>query len=385
VHTARLHSFLLHAMTTPRVSDIVGIVNVVAPFRFAEEWDNAGLQVGDPAAPADRIMVALDPGKSAVEAAVAAGCNLLITHHPLIFRPIKRVSAADPLGALLALALKNDLAIVSLHTNFDIADGGVNDLLAGILGVTNCVPLRVTETGELIKLSVFVPKGHEEKVMEALFKYSGFIGNYRDCSFSAAGIGTFRPLEGARPFIGEVGKREYAEEVRLEVLLRNEDLAPALKSLAASHPYEEPAYDLYPLLNRGKTVGLGRLGELSEPVTLADFAALTKERLGAEGVRYVGEGGRMLRKIALCGGSGASLLREAAGKGADALVTGDIKYHEAREAESVGLALVDAGHFATELPMVNGLRELIGRELAKMGHKFEIKAFEGEREPFSYI
>jgi hypothetical protein len=245
--------------------------------------------------------------------------------------------------------------------------------------------LKVTETGELIKLSDFVPRGHEEKVMEALFKYSGFIGNYRDCSFSATGIGTFRPLEGARPFIGEVGKREYAEEVRLEVILRNEDLAPALKSLLASHPYEEPAYDLYPLLNRGKTVGLGRLGELSTPISLADFAKLAKERLGADRVRYVGEGGRMLGKVALCGGSGATLLREAAGKGADALVTGDVKYHEAREAESIGLALVDAGHFATELPMVKGLKELIGKELTKMGHKFEITAYEGEREPFSYI
>ena len=385
MHTARLHSFLLHAMTTPRVSDIVGIVNDLAPFRFAEEWDNAGLQVGDPAAPADRIIVALDAGKDTVEAAVAAGCNLLLTHHPLIFRPVKRVSTIDPVGALLALALKNDLAIISLHTNFDIADGGVNDILAGLLGITNCVPLKVTESEEFIKLSVFVPKGHEEKIMDALFKYSGFIGNYSECSFCATGIGTFRPLKGAKPFIGKVGKREYTEEVRLEVLLRNEDLAPALKTLLASHPYEEPAYDLYPLLNMGKAVGLGRLGELSAPVTLTDFAKLTKERLKAERVRYVGEGGRMLSKVALCGGSGASLLREAAGKGADLLVTGDVKYHEAREAESIGLALVDAGHFATEFPMVKGLKELIGRELAKRGHKSEITSYEGEREPFSYI
>jgi len=385
VHTARLHSFLLRAMTTPRVSDILGILNVLAPFRLAEEWDNAGLQVGDPASPAARIMVALDAGRSAIEAAAAGEYRLLLTHHPMIFRPLKKISTADHLGGLLALAIKSNLTIISLHTNFDIADGGVNDLLAERLGVTESMPLKVTACGELIKLSIFVPKGHEEKVMEALFAHSGFIGNYRDCSFRAAGIGTFRPLAGAQPFLGEIGKRENAEEVRLEVLLRKEELSIALKSLFASHPYEEPAYDIYPLLNKGKSSGMGRLGDLPEALSLADFAADVKMRLALDRVRYVGDGERRVRRIAICGGSGASLLHDAVRQGADALVTGDVKYHDAREAEGLGLALVDAGHFATELPMVRGLQELLGKELAKRGYVSEITAFEGEREPFSYI
>ncbi len=159
----------------------------------------------------------------------------------------------------------------------------------------------------------------------------------------------------------------------------------AIKSLMAVHPYEEPAFDLYPLLNKGKAAGMGRIGELTEGLTLAEFALKVKERLGANGVRFVGDAERLVRKVALCGGSGASLWREARNQGADVLVTGDVKYHEAREAEELGLALVDAGHFATELPMVSGLAKLLGSELAKKGFEAEITAFEGEREPFRYI
>lgn len=329
--------------------------------------------------------MALDAGGNAVEAAVAASCQLLLTHHPLIFHPLKKISVADPLGRLLSLAFKNDLAIISLHTNFDIAEGGVNDLLAERLGVLRCEPLKVTFVDELIKLTVYVPKGHEETVMEALFRFSGVIGNYSDCSFRTGGIGTFRPLQGAEPFLGEIGKREYAEESRIEVLLRKGDLNAALKSLLAAHPYEEPAFDLYPLLNKGKACGLGRIGYLPTALPLVEFAAIVKERLGLLGARFVGDAERLVRKVALCGGSGASLLREARSQGAEVLVTGDIKYHEARYAEELGMTLIDAGHFATELPMIRGFEELLRCELAQKGYGAEIVAFEGESEPFRFI
>jgi len=385
VHTARLHSFLLYVMITPRVSDIVGIINVLAPFSSAEEWDNVGLQVGDPAAFADKIMVALDAGGPAVEAAVNSQCRLLLTHHPMIFRPLKRLSAAEPLGRLLSLAIGNDLAVISLHTNFDLARGGVNDLLAARLGLINCEPLKKTSTEELVKLSVFVPKGHEEQVMEALFPVCGAIGNYRDCSFRAEGIGTFRPLEGSEPFLGVIGRREHVGESRIEVLLRKRDMNAAVKALRAAHPYEEPAFDLYPLLNKGDAAGLGRIGELSQAVPLAEFTVRMKQSLGLHGARFVGDADRPVRKVAVCGGSGASLWREAVARGADVLVTGDIKYHEARDAEEQGIALVDAGHFATDRPMVRGLAELLTAELANRGFAAEITTFEGERDPFRYI
>ena len=372
-------------MITPKISDVVGIINKIAPFSRAEEWDNVGLQVGDPAAPAEKIMVALDPGRDALEAAVAAGCRCLLTHHPFIFKPLKRISLSDPLGDLLTFAIKNDLAVISLHTNLDVAQGGVNDLLAGLLGVASSEPLKITDRVEFVKLAVFVPRGSEAHVLESLFRFGGFIGNYSDCSFQAAGTGTFKPLEGAKPFIGVVGKREYAEESRIEVLLRKEDVPAALNALVKAHPYEEPAYDLYPLLNRGKSSGLGRIGLMPEETTLGHFAAVVKNRLDVQTLRFVGAAGRKVRKVALCGGSGAFLVRDAWKQGADVLVTGDVKYHEAREAETLGLALIDAGHFATERPMIRGVAELLKGELANRKFIAEVLAFEGEREPFSQI
>jgi dinuclear metal center YbgI/SA1388 family protein len=372
-------------MNCPKVSDIAGIINRIAPFASAEEWDNVGLQVGDPAAPAPRMMVSLDPGREALEAAIAGDCRLLLTHHPFIFRPLKRISLAEPAGALIALAIRNNLAVISLHTNLDIAPGGVNDLLADLLGVMHSAPLKVIAKEDMVKLAVFVPKGSEEPVLEALSRFSGFIGNYRDCSFRSAGIGTFTPLEGATPHIGSVGTRESTEESRIEVLLRRDDLAPAVKAMIKAHPYEEPAFDLYPLLNKGEAAGLGRIGLLPEETTLADFAATVKERLGLAGVRFVGAADRRVRKVAVCGGSGASLLRDAWRQGADLLVTGDVKYHEAREAETLGVALLDAGHFATEIPMVRGVAELLRKELEKKRFSAEVVEFKGEREPFSQI
>jgi dinuclear metal center YbgI/SA1388 family protein len=182
-----------------------------------------------------------------------------------------------------------------------------------------------------------------------------------------------------------VGTRESAEESRIEVLLRKSDLSAAVNALIKAHPYEEPAFDLYPLLNRGAMTGLGRIGMLREETTLAEFAAVVKERLGVAGLRYVGAAERTVRKVALCGGSGASLVRDAWRQGADLLVTGDVKYHEAREAEQLGVALVDAGHFATEIPMVRGVAALLRKVLEKKRFDAKVVEFEGEREPFSHI
>jgi dinuclear metal center YbgI/SA1388 family protein len=380
-----LHSFLLAERMTPRVSDILGIINKIAPSALAEGWDNVGLQVGNPSSLSSRIMVALDAGKEAIEAAITAQCQLLLTHHPFLFHSIKKINIADPLGNLIVQAIKNDLAIISLHTNFDIADGGVNDLLVESLGITSSAPLKITSREELRKLSVFVPKGYEEKVLEALFRFSGFIGNYSDCSFKTYGIGTFKPHAGAKPFIGEQGKRENVEEARIEVLLRNNDVSAALNALFKVHPYEEPAFDLYPLMNEGKACGLGRIGALEWEVPLDTFAGTIKEKFALQGLRFVGEGRRKVRKIAVCGGSGASLLHDAKRQGADVFVTGDIKYHDARDAQMMDLALIDLGHFASEALMIHGLKARIRMELADKGYEAEILACEAENDPFNFL
>lgn len=372
-------------MQTPKVSDIIGIINKIAPFSLAEEWDNAGLQVGDPAMPVERIMTALDPCREAVKAAIAQDCRMLLTHHPLIFNPVKRISLSEQTGSLIALAVKHDLAVVSMHTNYDIAEGGLNDLLAERLGVGSCAPLKMMDAQELVKLSVFVPSERSEALLEALFPFTAAIGNYSDCSFRSEGVGTFMPLEGAKPFLGRIGERASAAESRVEVLLRKSDITPALAAMRKAHPYEEPAFDLYPLLNRGEARGLGRIGELPDISTLAAFAAQVKERLGAGSVRVVGDPAQRVKKVALCGGSGASLMREARFQGADLLVTGDVKYHEARDAQALGIALIDAGHFSTEILMVEGAADRLRQEMEKRRFKGEVKAFDGEREPFSSI
>ena len=344
-----------------------------------------GLQLGDPVGQVSRLMVALDPGSAAIEAAIASRCQLMVTHHPFFFTPLKRVSATDETGRLAILAIKNDLSILSLHTNLDIAQGGVNDLLARQLGVEGGQPLRVTGGDEYLKMAVFVPAGFEEKMLDALARFMAPLGNYRGCSFQGEGVGRFTPVAGAQPFVGEVGARHMERESRLEFLLPKERLSAAVQALKGIHPYEEPAYDLYPVLNRGDVRGLGRIGMLCEPTTAGEFALVVKERLSAAGVRLVGEPGRLVKKVALCGGSGASLIREAARKGADLMVTGDVKYHEAREAESMGIAVVDAGHFATELPMVEGLAVLLRGALAARNFETEVEAYLGEREPFSFL
>jgi dinuclear metal center YbgI/SA1388 family protein len=366
-----------------KISDLVGIINKIAPPRLAEEWDNVGLQVGDPTAPVERILVALDPTPAAIRAAIESSCQLLLTHHPLIFKPLKKISAADPTSSLIFQAIRHELAVFSLHTNYDIAAEGLNDLLAARLGVEETRPLKVTSVDDLVKLAVFVPLGHEEAVMNALFRFTSDIGAYDECSFRGEGIGTFRPLPGARPFIGKVGTRESVAESRLELLLRKADLAAAVKALCAAHPYEEPAFDCYPLLNQGETLGLGRIGRLGETVTLGGFASIVKERLQTNTLRLVGSPDRPVRKVALCSGSGASLLREAVRQGADVLVTGDIKYHEARDAEALGVALVDAGHFATERIMAEAVADRLRGALATSPYDLIVAPFTDDNDPFT--
>jgi dinuclear metal center YbgI/SA1388 family protein len=372
-------------MSKAKVSDIVGIINKIAPPALAEHWDNVGLQVGDPAQEVERIMVALDPGPRAVDAALASSCQLLLTHHPLIFKPLKRISTNDETGRLIYRSISGGLSILSAHTNYDSAGNGVNDLLAAALGVTGCRPLRVVLREELLKLAVYVPEAYLEQIMKALLPFSGLSEKYADCSFRVSGQGTFRPLAGAAPFIGTVGALERVEESRFEILVRKPELQRALKALSKAHPYEEPAFDIIPLLNEGHCEGLGRIGVLETPALLGDFVATVKERLGLTSLRIVGDPEQRIARVALCGGSGSSLLHDAAREGADLFVTGDIKYHEVREAQALGLALLDAGHFATERLMIRGLSSRLESECEKRRLEVEVLRCAEELDPFEVI
>lgn len=352
------------------------------PPDLAEDWDNVGLHVGDPTAQVSRVLVALDPTEASIEAAQQKDCQALLTHHPLILRPLHNITPSDETGRAILAAVRNNLSLISAHTNLDSAKHGLNDWLANRLGLQQCHPLSEAAV-ELVKLAVFVPHEHAEAVAEAMFKAgAGHVGNYSHCSFRIAGEGSFRPGEGSQPFIGEVGEDERVEEVRIEAILPRRLSAKVVDKLCRAHPYEEVAFDIYPLHNRLAGAGLGRIGSLSEGTTLAAFADRVKQALGVSSLRRVGEPDQPVRKVAVCGGSGASLLAAADRYGADLLVTGDLKYHDARQAQQRGVALLDAGHFATEQLAVAGMAEALTRETQLRGLDVTFVQMEGEQDPF---
>lgn len=372
--------------TTARIQDLIGLVHHLYPPGLAEEWDNVGLQLGDPAAPVSRVLVALDPSPTAFAAARERDAQLLICHHPLIFRPLKCIVSYDETGRLIQQACRDNLAVMCAHTNLDRAADGLNDWLAARLGVVDSRPLAGDDARRLYKLVVYVPCGYEDRVAEALFAAgAGKIGGYDRCSFQGAGSGTFRPGDTTTPFIGHSGTTERVREIRLETVVPTAALAKVLERMLKAHPYEEVAYDLLPLANRLPHVGLGRIGRLPTPRSLGDFAGQIKELLGVPALRLCGDLNATVAKVAVCGGSGASLLAEAARQGADVLVTGDVKYHEAQSALSRNVAVIDAGHFATERLMVPMLSERLQREADQRGLPVTILPMTGECDPFTFL
>ncbi|MDG5468629.1 Nif3-like dinuclear metal center hexameric protein [Deltaproteobacteria bacterium IMCC39524] len=367
-----------------RIQDLVGLIHKLYAPELAEDWDNVGLQVGDPGRALDRVMVALDPGLEAVEAARDAGAQALVTHHPLLFKPVKRLTPDDAVGKALWAAVRDDVAIISAHTNLDCAVDGLNSWLAQKMGVEQAIPLQAV-AGDYLKLVVFVPVGHEDAIADALFSAGGGqIGAYDQCSFRSSGEGTFRPGAGTQPYIGTVGQREKAEEVRLETIIPKRKLLRVLEKMQKAHPYEEVAYDLLPLQNQVPGAGLGRIGRLAQSVSLGEFAARVKESLGCDHLRLIGADQMPVRKVALCGGSGAFLLQTAHRQGADVLVTGDVKYHEARQAEELGIALIDAGHFATEQLMIEQVTQSLQAAARQLNWGVAFEAYTGEEDPFRF-
>ncbi|MGW8312105.1 MAG: Nif3-like dinuclear metal center hexameric protein [Desulfuromonadales bacterium] len=367
-----------------RIQDLVGLIHKLYPPEMAEEWDNVGLQVGDPGAPLERVLVALDPSLAAVEAARLAGAQALVTHHPLIFHPVKRLTPDDTVGQVLFAAVRSGVAIISAHTNLDCAVDGLNVWLAESLGISEGVPLQPA-AGNFLKLIVYVPEDYQQAVAEAVFSAgAGEIGAYDQCSFRSRGTGTFRAGDGTSPFIGEVGRSEEVEEIRLETIVPRRKLGRVLEKMLKAHPYEEVAYDLVPLQNQSPGAGLGRIGRLPQELTLETFAARVKQVLGCRHLRLIGPEHRSVGKVAVCGGSGAGLVSTAHRQGADVLVTGDVKYHDARQAEELGLAVVDAGHFATERLMVERVAEALQNVARQRQWDIAIEVYTGEQDPFRF-
>lgn len=361
-----------------RVKDIITIMEKNFPTRYAEDWDNAGLQIGSYDMPVHKVLVSLDPDQETFEQAVQRKVDLIITHHPFFFKGIKTIRFDQAQGKLIRDIIKADIAVYAAHTNLDSAERGLNQILSERLGLRDIQPLEKSHVEELYKLVVYVPAGHEEKVRQTINQAgAGFIGRYSDCSFRARGTGTFRPAAGTNPYIGETGVLEEVEEYRLETVMPAEKLDEVLRQMKKVHPYEEIAYDVFLLQNEGKAFSPGRTGLLEEVISLHRLCDQVKKVLGLDCVQVVGKLEKKVSKVAVVSGAGTSFMREAKGSQCDVLITGDLKYHEARDAEAMNLAIIDAGHFGTESIVGDMLCTLLRGIFQEKGMNVEISAFTG--------
>ena len=341
------------------IGDVYNAVNTIAPFSLAESWDNTGLLVGSHKTQLRGAVAALDVTDAVIEEAVCAGANLIITHHPVIFSPLKQIDGESLLYRLIALGI----AVISAHTNLDIAAGGVNDALAQRLELTGLRPLQFQAEQAFYKVAVMVPVQDKEPVYEAMAAAgAGKLGNYAKCGFFALGEGRFLPLDGANPAVGGIGKQESVQEIRLEMMVAPANLQAVVSAMKAAHPYEEAAYDVYKTHAVKETQSLGYVGELPQSLTPCELALWVKEKLGARGVRFL-EGAMPIKTVAICGGSGGEFLEKAQKLGAEALITADVKHSQMLQAAHLGITLIDAGHFDTEVlvlqPFVEALRSLL--------------------------
>lgn len=366
-------------------SSIISWLEEWAPLDTAEAWDNSGLQVGDPSQPVQKVLLSLDVTEAVVAEAVATGSQMIISHHPLLFRPCRQIRTDTAEGRVLAELLRNHLCVYAAHTNLDVADGGVNDALAEKIGLRRCVPLRKHDES-LLKVIVFVPPTHAERVWSAMSAAgAGHIGNYSHCSFRTSGTGTFLPLPGAQPFSGKVGQLSQDDEIRVETVVKARAGSAVLKAMLASHPYEEPAYDVIPLQNTLSRGGLGRMGELAAPMELPALVSLLKVALQASSIRVAGAFAGTVSRVAVCGGAGADLAGDAVRCGAQVFVTGDMKYHEAQTAVTQGLCVLDAGHYATEFPVLDVLQDRLRSHAKIVGWDCAFEVATAQRDIFSSI
>jgi dinuclear metal center YbgI/SA1388 family protein len=365
----------------PRVQDVAAFLEQLAPLHLAEEWDNVGLLLGDREGEVQRVMTCLSVTPPVVAEAVSEAVSLIVSHHPILFRPVQRISADDTEGRMLLDLIGAGIAVYSPHTAYDSAPSGINQQLAERLGLEHTLPLRAPRheasgTGvppvgnastahQQFKLVVFVPEESLEPVSRALFNAGvGRIGEYSECSFRTTGTGTFFGSDAASPAVGQKGRREEVAEYRLELLCPHDRLAAVSAALRRAHPYEEPAFDIYPLLHESaavpsREVGAGRYGTFTQPATASDVMQRIKQALHATHVGLVGNPDAKLATLAVACGSAGEFLPDAAHAGCDALLTGETRFHTMLEAQARGVVLLLAGHYATERFAVETLAERI--------------------------
>lgn len=364
----------------PLLKEIANCFEAMAPLSHQESYDNSGIQLGEPDKQIDSALVTLDLNEQVAEEAIRLGVDLIVTHHPLIFKPLKQISGATPTERMVIGCLRHDIAVYACHTNLDASPQGVSHYLARKLGITNGTLLEPRQ-GLFTKLVVYIPAHAFPKVREALFQAgAGTMGDYEQCGFSAHGLGSFLPGKETHPYVGTPEQFHEEPEVRFETLFPSRLKKRVVEALMASHPYEEPAFDLFPLLNASNDAGFGWVGNLPEPLSAGHFLEKLKEKLACGALRYSTPPSRPIQKVAICGGSGSDLLGLAIAAGADAFVTADLKYHAFQAAEGA-LLLVDAGHYETE----QFTKELFYDVLTKKFNNFAVHISKVKTNPINYL
>ena len=365
-------------MTT--VQQVITLMEQLAPRSYAESWDNVGLMVGDRNAIVTGVLTTLDVTAEAISYAIEHDCNLIVSHHPLIFKGLKQLSCDTAQGRVINQLIQHNIAVYSAHTNLDIAPGGLNDMLAERLGLIDIKGFIKTGEDTLYKITTFVPENTADAVRIAMGNAgAGRIGNYEYCSFSAHGEGRFVGNDNSHPVIGEAGSMIVVPEVQINALVDGMHLQGVIKTMKDAHPYEEVAYEVLSLFEpKGATQYLGRIGRLPNALNLDTFREWVQEALPEANIRFAGIAPKEIQSIALCSGAGAEFIKDAARLHVDAYVTGDVKYHDAQLAKELGLLVVDAGHYGTESIVARGLRDyLLSKDIS-----VPVKAFTEQNDFF---
>jgi dinuclear metal center YbgI/SA1388 family protein len=362
------------------IRDLIDVLEAVAPQAYQEDYDNAGLIVGNANRQVTAVLISLDCTEEIIQEAISKGCNLIISHHPIVFRGLKKFNGTTYVERVVMQAIRHDIALYAIHTNLDHVYTGVNRKICERLGLT-APQILLPKAGLMMKLSTFVPSQYAAAVRRALFQAgAGNIGNYSNCSYNVDGYGTFKALEEAKPFVGAIGDEHLEPEVKVEVVFPAHLERVVTSALKQAHPYEEIAFDLYQLANAHPQVGSGMVGSLPSEMDEIDFLQLLKERLGAKVVRYTKLRHKKVRRVAVCGGAGSFLLKTAIAAKADVFVTSDFKYHEFFDAEEK-LVIADVGHFESE----QFTQQLLFDIIRKKFPNFALHLTEYNTNPINYL
>lgn len=363
-----------------KINDLIRFFEEITPSGSQENYDNSGLIVGNPDTKIKGVLICLDCIEATINEAVQKGCNLIIAHHPIVFKGLKTLTGSNYIERTVISAIKNDIAIFALHTNLDNYQFGVNFQIGKILGLKN-LKILSPKKETLRKIVCYVPATHLESVSTSMYSAgAGIIGNYAECSFQLSGKGTYKPINDAKPFEGQLNIRSEVDEVRLEVLCSIYTVNKVLQSMKNAHPYEEVAYEIYSLENKNQFEGSGMIGELKAETDSLEFLKMLKERFKCACVRHTELVFKNVKTIAFCGGSGSFLLEKAKKSGADIFITGDFKYHEFFDADKE-IIIADIGHFESEQYTI----QLIEDILMKNFPTFAVHLTEVKTNPINYL